>query len=477
MNFEIVKIALFTLGVAGLSYIVSRIFYALLRLKATSLHLSVAPVLGLLLLASQLWLFGLIGLSWNRWLLLLPWLLLGFMLRKRLLASVNLERQIPSRILNSFKELDYLGRTLVIVAIIFSLAFLISLIVQPFITSDILAIWGYKAKEFYNHSRVYINPRLSGTINSARFFHLDYPPLLPLSADVFYVLLGHVNESLFKVMQFIFLVSGGFSLFIYTRSVLSKKDRSLAAVFLFLFIAVPQFLPMLFQVKYMGYADYPLAVVCMLSAIFVLRSINTLPNHDWLLALLFGSFAAVIKNEGLAFVGIVLLILSISFVYNYKTWAKQNSTFKLLSYLVIVGIVLLPSLIWLVYKRNHDINVDFAFGNLADSGMNLFVRLRTIGSFIWLYIRTNPIFHWQLVALIIGVIAAVRSRSKLALVAISMVCLQLGSFVLSFIFSPYDLKFHILSSIDRLMTQVLPLIILSLAVSVSQLSAKSRRSR
>lgn len=322
MNSSLLKMILFICLVCGFTYTVARLTYVVLRIRLSPIYLAIAPLLGLFILAIQLWVYGIAGISWDRWLLTLPWLVVGILLRKRLIASLVNEKQLIQRLPGHFQELDYPSRVMLILSLIISLAFLINLILEPFITSDILAIWGLKAKEFFQHSSVFISPHFTGTLGTARFFHVDYPPLLPLSANVFYVLLGHISETLFKAMQFIFITSGGSALYLFARSILSKNNKNIAALFLLLFIAVPQFLPMLFQIKYMGYADYPLAVTMMISAIFVIKSITSVPNSDWFLAVVFASFAAVIKNEGLPFFAIVLLVLAITFLSHFKKWKR-----------------------------------------------------------------------------------------------------------------------------------------------------------
>lgn len=467
INIEILKIICFTFLVGILAYGVGRIAFATARIKITSLHIASSPIVGLLLLANQLWLYGLVGISWNRWLLLLPWALLSFMQRRQIMISFAAEKSLLKRARQSFKAMGYLTKLCVVLVVIFSSAYLVALVTEPFITSDILAIWGYKAKEFFINSAVYINPRLSDTVNSARFFHIDYPPLMPLIADAFYVIAGRVNEPIFKAMQIVFLASGGASLYLFARSVLGKKDRELAALFLLLFVAVPQFLPMLFQLKYMGYADFPLAVVCMLSVIFLLRGTRQVFSSDWYLALFFASCAAVMKNEGIAFLGIMLLILGGFSLVQTTGWTRENGWQKLTVRVLLAGAILLPNILWIVYKQQHNLVVDFKYGNLAASGVGLYERLHTVAAFMWLYIRTNPIFHWELVAIVIGTIGTLWYRTKLSLVVAAVLWLQLGSFVLSYVFSPYDLKFHILSSIDRLLTQILPVIILLLVVNIA----------
>lgn len=473
MNGDIIKLILFVSLVGGFSYLVGITTLLLGRVKVQTIHHLISPVLGLAILALQLWTYGLVGIHWNRLTLLVPWIIILIILHKKIWAAAPGIKTVKSA-RQTFLELDALSKVLVIASIVFGMAYLISLAVQPVITSDVLAIWGYKAKEFFFHQQVYVSPNLYSTVNSARFFHVDYPPLLPLMGDVFYVILGHTNEGSFKLLQALFLFSGSAGLFTYLKNSSGQKRNNLqiASLATFLLVAAPQFIPMLFKVQYMGYADFPLAIVMLIATLFLARFISTDDSTDWWLALLFASFAAVTKNEGVPFLVIIILVLLALRLWPLLT-KLRNPDFK--SILYSIGgclFVLSPLIIWSIYKQKHGLAVDFKISNLRNSHMSAISRLHQIISYVWLYIKTNPAFHWEVLALLLAGLASAIRRTKLNMTIALVVFAQLASYLVSYVFSPYDLKFHVLSSIDRLLTQTLPLIILLLAVNIVIYSQK-----
>lgn len=477
MNLELLLYVILAIVIVTASYAAGRLLLITFRLQTTSFLVCTAPALGLATAGLQLWCYGLLHIPWSLITLLIPWVILAFVMRRMIALELKREKYFIKRGAAIFMSMDSLGKTFAIGSIVFILGYLLQFIVEPFITSDLLAMWGYKAKEFFEHQQVFVNSGLNASLASARFFHIDYPPLLPLMADTTYVIAGNINETLFKLIQLVFVVSGASTLFVFLRSQLPKQIHNLSIIFTFLFVAAPQFMPFLFDLKYMGYADYPLAVFMMLSTIFMVRAFQKPLGYNWWLAFFFASMASVTKNEGLAFLAIILLILGWQALIEFKNIRTLLQPKKILVLSIGIVIMLLPAGLWFYYRTTHQIPVDFSISNLAKSGMSLQHRFRIIFEYIWTYIRTNPMFHWEVAAFIVAIVLTAWKRNKIVVAVGLVVMLQLASYITSYLFSPYDLQFHVLSSIDRLMTQLLPIIILWLAILLSYTrSTKATRS-
>lgn len=480
MSMELLIVMFATLTLFIICHVVGRLFFNILKVRDDAFYTCASGVTGLTLLALQLWLFGLVNVPWNVITLLLPWFLLGALsiYRKRLpIRKLFTLPKSHKRIGKAFTELDLLSRSLVILIILFMLSFFIMLAVQPFNTSDILAFWGYKAQEFYVNQAVYVNDFLKSDSRLAQYYHIDYPPLWPLMADVTYTIFGGVNETLFKTTQMIFLVSGAASLLAFIREKITHRYITAAFALVFVLVAAPQFFRMLFEISYMGYADYPLAILMIVSTMFLVRSLKNFPNVDSALAIFFAGAVAVTKNEGIPFfvavVGLSALIYSLE-IFRSKKLPTLNQT---LATLFVVGVTSLPFFLWSYFKSVNNIRVDFSYANFLASGMTIYERFYTIFQLIWLYIKTNPPYIWQAAATIIALFATLFIRSKEMLVVATLLTAQLASYVFSYFLSPYDLRFHILSSIDRLSTQVFPLVLLLLGLALQTQSKNIIRER
>lgn len=462
MSEELLELLALILLLLGLVYIVGRIFLVLVTPKLSPIYATSAPVIGLSLLALQLWVFGFLNIPWNQITLFGPWVLLGVIKRRALQKSLYFEKTIFKKLWSNLKNLNKLSWVFVIGGCVISLGFLVSMTAQPILSSDVFGFWGFKAKQFYINQGVVLDAYLE----FGQFFHVDYPPLYPLQVDVGYVFAGGVKESVLKGLNFIFLVSGISSLYVFLRSRLNTKNTNFVILPSFILLAAPQFLPFLFEEnRYMGYADFSLGIIMMLAVIFLVKSLKTKPNLDWVFALLFAGLCSVIKNEGMVFlaiIGVIMLIRYILFLRN-----SPDRVYSVLLGVVFSLLVLAPSIVWWQHKRSLDISVDFSVRNLTDSGMNPAERLGTVLYWSKRYVRANPLFLWQLFALGISLVYAFISKNKEALLVALVIVLMLLSYLVSYIFSPYELVFHIFSSLGRLLTQVVPLIILLIAICLS----------
>ncbi len=460
-----------TFLILAVSYAAGRIIFFLLKIKFDTFYAGAAPTIGLVVLALQLWVYGYVHIPWNVFTLLFPWtIIVGYGIKKRALTSKNfeLEFRLVPKLKREIRSYDVFTKAILAVALVFSLAYLIMLVLQPFTTSDILAFWGYKAKEFFIHDSVYINDSISATKEIAQYYHIDYPPLWPLMADVTYTLFGNINETLFKTTQFVFLVSGAATMYAFLRTTLGKKYIPLGAAVTFSLIAAPQFLRMLFDINYMGYADYPLAIIMLVSVLFFIRGSQNPLSRDWWIAIALSSAAAVTKNEGLPF---FLIIAGISLLLYIEQLLKKRKDINIKSVtklLVTFVLIASPIAAWNIYKITRDISVDFKLSNIEASGLSIPERLHRILSLIWLYIRTNPAYQWQAAGIVLAFAAILRYRDRTTILVGMILALQLVSYVASYMISPYDLEFHILSSIDRLCAQVLPILLVLLALLVSE---------
>jgi heme/copper-type cytochrome/quinol oxidase subunit 4 len=462
MSIALLQVIGFTFLLALLSYGVGMLCFALCRLKHISaLHHASAPIVGLSVLAMQLWAYGLVNIPWNRWILLAPWVVVGLLLRRSVQRAAMRLPFVWKKTRVTISSLDRLSRVLLTFGSIIALAYLLRLAVEPLLSSDTMAFWSLKAKEFFHHHAVYVDSYLNASYDVGRFFHVDYPPLWPLMADISYVLLGHMQEAMQKTTTWIFCLSATAAVWAFAKERLRSNNK--AIIMAFIVLAAPQFLTNLFTNTHMAYGDYPLAMMMLFSTIFLVKSFDSLPNSTWLLALLFASLAGVIKNEGIPFLLLVSVILTGRYLMHIYRHRRERKT--LWDALIAIGatvIILLPNIMWVLYKQKHNLVVEFRTANLAASGMSVMERLTVVGRTSYEYLKDHSMYWWQIAAVGLGSVAACWQRNKKAITVLFIIAGMIASYLLSFIFSPHELQYHVSASIDRLFSQLLPFMIILL---------------
>jgi hypothetical protein len=474
MSLAFLQIAMFAVFELALCYVVGRLCYAAFRLKQpTALHHAIAPAVGLSALALQLWLFGLVHVSWNVWLLLAPWAVAAVICRKSLSVPGKQLTAAVRGAARSFGRLDLLTKAMIVLGVVFLCIFLVRLSVAPLISSDTMGFWSLKAKEFFYHHAVFVDPFLNKSHAVGQFFHVDYPPFWPLMADVGYVLLGHIQEAVQKTTTWVLCISAVGAVWAFARQWLADNNK--AVILAFISLAAPQFLNILFFSKNMAYADYPLAAMMLLSAIFLVRSLRERPNANWLFALLFASLAAVTKNEGLPFLVLAAAILVVRFVAWLVTGREKQAQRATVS-VCVAALVLLPPLLWAIYKKTHHLDIEFAWHNLAASGMGAGERLQIAGQTTGAFLKYQAAYWWEVGALLLGTVAALWQRTREGLVVLTLIFGMLASYALSFVFSAHEVSYHVATSIDRLLTQILPLVLVLIIVLLAGAQPKKSSS-
>src|SRR3989442_3194731 len=132
------------------------------------------------------------------------------------------------------------------------------------------------------------------------------PPLFSLMVATAWVLLGHVDDMVGKSIGFMFLIAGVGAI---TASLLPLLGKRLTALFALLMVALPALQTSFVIPYYMGYADYAIAVLMLLSLAHLYRSVRLGRDEDSALAVLFAALAALTKNEGLPFLLVIALVL------------------------------------------------------------------------------------------------------------------------------------------------------------------------
>src|SRR5205085_4995390 len=161
---------------------------------------------------------------------------------------------------------------------------------------DFWAIWGLKARSFWEFGGVdwtFLQTQWNA------FAHLDYPLLVPLNIDVAAVFNQAWDD---KWIGFIY-VGWAVALALVVRDLASREARPLGAAIV-TFVATT-----IAASRWVGLAEGPLIAFGSAGVLFVRSALRSGPRTDWLHAALLLGLAANVKNEGIALLVAVVIAL------------------------------------------------------------------------------------------------------------------------------------------------------------------------
>ena len=242
--------------------------------------------LGFGCLTLEMFFMALLRLPWNPFSLFLPWLfLLPFsFLKKGRGAGEKRVSPVP---------LSSTERSLCLFLFFLLLYVTVEALTLPLTYYefwDAWSIWGHKARAF----------ALRGTVDfsfftdpSRYFSHQEYPLLLPLSESWIYLGLGRIDEATVKFLFPFFFLSFLVLFWGASRRERGRKESLILTVFL-------ATLPLFLQYVVQGYAEIPLTFYYTFSTLYLYFWCKDLRREDLWIGVLFSTFAAWTKNEGLA---------------------------------------------------------------------------------------------------------------------------------------------------------------------------------
>lgn len=300
------------------------------------------------------------------------------------------------------------------------------------IENDYLLIWGVKARMFLA-ARGIDWAWLEAPLNVPS--HPDYPLLVPLLYDVHALVKGGWPEASVGFATF----ACGFAALLALRGLLADEMPKLARALTTLIL-----MPLLFS-PYIGIAEGPLIAYATIGVLYVRRgaiAVGRGSRAEVLTGAVFLGLAAWTKNEGLSLIAVIAIALIVS------------RRIRLLPALLPAAAIALP---WLIVHRMHGLTVDLSE---AGAGERMLARLADpIPILSSLFGRSGmPLIFWLgvAVAVAIGFRKLVTEERFLATATV----LQLLVYVAVYFMTPRDLTWHIETSWDRVLRQIMPLITL-----------------
>jgi hypothetical protein len=300
----------------------------------------------------------------------------------------------------------------------------------PPVESDYLLIWGVKARMFLAAAGIdwsYLEAPLNGPS------HPDYPLHLPLLYDVYALVHGSWPEAWTGFPTFAF----GFAALLALRGLLADELPKLARA-----VATLILMPLLFS-PFIGIGEAPLIAYATIGVLYVKRGAAQASRHEIITGAVFLGLAAWSKNEGLSLIGAVVLGMIV---------ARRS---RLLPWLLPAVAINIP---WLVIHRLHGLKVDLAAGGALE---RLTARLTDPLPIIEALLpRTGmPLLFWcgVVVAVAIGVRRMTADDRFLAVTTAVQLLIYVGVYFMT----PRELAWHIQTSWERVLRQIMPLIVLT----------------
>jgi hypothetical protein len=333
-------------------------------------------------------------------------------------------------------------------ALLMPLAFAFYATIAPLWEWDFWAIWGLKARVFFESGG--IDWRfLTSPWNT--FAHPDYPLLLPFAYDFVALLGGGWSDRWLGIL----FVAWAVAFLLVARELAARETTPLVAAL------VTFALSSLAVSRYVGLAEGTLIAYIGAGVLFVRRAMLFDDDVAWRHGAILLGLAACTKNEGLAMLGSTAIAIV---VCDVRRWRRVVRFWP-------AAAIALP---WLVLRALHDLPTDVVSGSIAS---RLLARLPEAGK---IFAILNADLHepWFWAALLLGIVAApfvVWRRERFVLLA----CLfQLVIYVGVYFGTPRELTWHIVTSWPRLTVQIAaPLtytVMIALANTLRETNAEAR---
>jgi len=407
-------------------------------------------LLGLGAVSLQMFFYSLVSIPFGPFLLAAPWVLAGA-------AMLFIPAFTRTAFRTDSQKLTWPGIIFLLVIlsqVVYSFAYALTM---PLAGWDAIFIWFVKARAFF----------LDGSVEAAFLTdpvyaqdHPDYPLLIPLSVAWIYTAIGAAQEEAGKIiypLQFAALLA----LFHYGVRRLSGS-RTAGLLFTALLALTPVVLvhaagfPVLVDPSYTGkdmtgYADLALSAYFLGAGVFIVLYAKEGSGPLAYIASVMLAAGAWTKNEGLIFALLGFIALASAALLKEK---KDLRTLGLC--LAPLALFILP---WSVYKAH------LGLGNEYVESMGLFAlisNLARLGQIIPYFVDfmffkpgVTGLAWWAYAA---SAVLGARAVFKGKTLALHWLILgQLGVYVFVYIITPVDLKWHLSTSVDRLVLHLVPL--------------------
>ena len=290
---------------------------------------------------------------------------------------------------------------------------------------DFWAIWGLKAKTFLESGGIdwrFLESRWN------TFAHPDYPLLVPLNFDFIALVNGGWNDRWLGLL----FVAWGIALLLIARALAARETTPFFAALLTLTLAA------IAVSRYVGLAEGALIAFGSAGVLFIRAALLDDDDAAWRHGALMLGFAANCKNEGFA------LLVAVTIAIVLITWSRVTATLRNLAPAFALAAP------WLILRAAHTLPTDIAGGSAFS---RLMARLPYAHQ-ILAFLAARLYEPWFWVAILAGILiapAAARRRERFVFI---VTAIQLIFYVVAYLSTPHNLRWHVLTSWSRLTGQI-----------------------
>jgi hypothetical protein len=419
-------------------------------------------LIGCAALGIQLWAFGFAHVPWNVFTLLLPWVAIWIVLRRPLRETLRAQITSAWGLLGRLRDVEPLTGVLIVVAAFLVVAYALNAFVHPAGGWDAIAFWYFKARLFFVDQVVDpASPALASIPRLLVVRNQEYPPLYPLMLASTFVVSGRVNESLSNSVNLLALIAVLPTMASLLRRLVGSR---LAVVFVFLLIAIaiPPTYRFFIDAGYFGHADYVEAIWILLTLIYLQAGESGDGTAD-VMAVASAAAAALTKDEGTPLLLVTLAVLIVRQVLRWRRWRERPAVRNI----AIAAICVLPVVIWHLTWSLAGITPLLLNHHPLSLLPQLPSRAATIGRYVLALLGRENTYVWIWLALAMSLLLLAFNRFRTGAAVAVVFALQLLAYFAVYLFSPINLADHLSESVDRVILQLAPSVILLLAVSIS----------
>ena len=337
-----------------------------------------------------------------------------------------------------FKLGTFIGLITLLTAVMFSF-----FILNSPLEWDAQYIWFFHGKMIYysngfSQSAGWSNPEY-------QFSHVDYPKLIAILAAQCAYLAGCWNDYLPRLSLLVLLVPAVLGV----GSFFARVNVSFIYLYLMVFFSLNVY-------TINGYMDAYLAIYACISLLFIWRGSTSDNSDDIVTGFAFSSIIPLLKNEGMLFlVSLVCSLIFYLFMYKSRIYSFTRLA-RTRVFWYMAGLLSSNIIVWSWIKQRWGLRNDLNIG--VDSIQRIIDRASDGSVFILTdYIISYTNVGISLFLLLLTILFSVRSRVfKLESIVfcMSVAFVYFAGMFLIYMSTPYDLLWHISSSVYRTMMTV-----------------------
>lgn len=365
---------------------------------------------------------------------------LGFLVAAILVVLHFLNRsKINFTINDSFRQ-DYLSTVILIFGFgLLVYVFMLYSRMHPHGFEDAWNIWNYTSRFIYRTN----SPVIFFESKFYDVFHPDYPPGLSLNVAWGWLVLNSETTRIPIAIALYTIVSPALILWAAIKKWKGSLSATLAALVYLMSANLTWSVAQL--------ADTVLALYILSSVVMFYYYLRTLNNRLLLVAGLLTGYSAWIKNEGILFILVSLLIFTMMALRRVVNW----DSIKWLGSGIFIPIIIL-----ITYKLTINVPSDLFSGNNSFTAQILdFQRWLTIGSEFFAYTLRYGNWPISIILVLLAYMILVgfdRSEHQRQIWLFLIIAMQLMGYFGIYLVTPHDLTWHIYTSLERVISHAFP---------------------